>query len=77
MERLTIQQLWIASPQSFIFIKNKDGSVTEYKGRRLSVKDAKGEVLTVKATKYPMFDSVLEVTMKTPLTDEEIKEARR
>ena len=72
----TIQELWRVSPQSFIFIRNEDGSVTEYKGHRLSVKDSVGEVVSVKATRYPMFDSVLEVTMKIPLTDDEIREAR-
>ena len=65
------------SPQSFIFIRNEDGSVTEYKGHRLSVEDSIGEVTHVLATKYPMYDSVLEVTMKIPLTDDEIREARR
>lgn len=73
---ITIQELWRVSPQSFIFIKNEDGSVTEFKGSRLSVEDSVGEIVNVKATKYPMYDSVLEVTMKVPLTAEEIREAR-
>ena len=74
---LLIQDLWLRAPQSFIFIKNEDGTVTEYKGHRLSVEDSIGEVTNVVATKYPMYDSVLEVTMKIPLTDDEIREARR
>lgn len=73
---LTIHDLWLRSPQSFIFIKNEDGSVTEYKGHRLSVKDSVGEVANVVAKKYPMYDSVLEVTMRIPLTPDEIREAR-
>lgn len=73
---LTIQELWRVSPQSFIFIRNRDGSVTEYKGHRLSATDSVGEVIKVEAKKYPMYDSVLEVTMKVPLTDAEIRETR-
>ena len=76
MEALTIQELWRVSPQSHIFIRNEDGSVTEYKGFRLSVADSKGEVVNVKATQYPMYRSVLEVTLKVPLTADEIREAR-
>lgn len=73
---ITIQDLWRISPQSFIFIKNEDGTVTEFKGNRLSTEDSVGEVVNVEAKSYPMYKSVLEVTMKVPLTSDEIKEAR-
>ena len=73
---IPLQELWRVSPQSFIFIKNEDGSVTEYKGHRISATDSVGEVIKVEAKSYPMFRSVLEVTMKVPLTDAEIREAR-
>ena len=56
---MTIQDLYNHAPQSFVFIRDKNGRVTEYRGGTLLDK----EIRTVKATSYPMFKSVLEVTL--------------
>lgn len=61
---MNIQELWRVSPKSFIFIKKDDGSVIEYKGSRLEGMEAKDDVISVEAKRYPMYDSVLEVRME-------------
>lgn len=61
---MNIQELWRVSPRSFIFIRKDDGTVEEYKGIRLRGMDAKDDVISVEAKKYPMYDSVLEVVME-------------
>lgn len=60
---MTVHDLYEVSPQSFIFINHKDGKpVTEYTGDKNGI--GTHEIETVTATKYPMFQSVLEVTTK-------------
>lgn len=61
---MTLHELWRVSPQSFIFIRNADGSVEEYHGHPLATdKLASSKVANVFATSYPMFKSVLEVRL--------------
>lgn len=58
---MTVKELYDASPQSFVFIRRGNGKVYEYEG----TKDfANNQVETVKATSYPMFHSILEITIK-------------
>ena len=57
---MTVYELYRKAPQSFVFIRDKDGRVTEYCGERLE----RGEIKTVLATSYPMFKHVLEVTLE-------------
>lgn len=52
--------LWKVTADSFIFIKNADGTHTEYNG----TKDMQDRIISnITATKYPMYDKVLEVTL--------------
>lgn len=60
---MTVHELYEVSPQSFVFIDREDGQpVKEYTGDKNGV--GSHEVASVKATRYPMFQSVLEVTIK-------------
>ena len=57
---MTLYEIWFVSPQSFTFVKYRDGRVEEYTGS--GALDNR-EVANVRATSYPMFRSVLEVTL--------------
>lgn len=58
---MKLKELWMVSPQSFIFVRNEDGRVIEYKG----TKDlASRTVEKATATSYPMYKSVIEVELK-------------
>ena len=56
---MTIKDLYDHAPQSFVFVRDENGRVEEYRGGTLLDK----EIRTIKATSYPMFKSVLEVTL--------------
>ena len=57
---MKLRDLWKVTSDSFIFIKNEDGTVTEYEGTR----DMQDRVVShITATSYPMYDKVLEVTL--------------
>ena len=58
---MTLHDLWAVSPRSFIFIRNKDESVTQYDG---GDKNRDAVILDVMATEYPMYKNVLEVKIK-------------
>ena len=58
---MTLHELWEICPRCFLFIKQEDGRVREYKG---SNADAFAQVADIYATKYPMYDNVLEVKLK-------------
>lgn len=61
---MTLHDLWKVSPQSAIFINfTKHHNREEYNGS-LTTGWGLFEVDSVKATSYPMFRSVLEVTLK-------------
>lgn len=52
--------LWKVTADSFIFIKNADGTHTEYNG----TKDLADKIIrNITATSYPMYDKVLEVKL--------------
>ena len=61
---MTVKELWSISPWSHIFIVQRDERCEEknleleYKGGNLY---ANRTITRVKATRYPMYDSVLEV----------------
>lgn len=51
--------LWKVTADSHIFIRNSNGTVTEYNGGK------DNRVITnITATSYPMYDKVLEVTLE-------------
>ena len=58
---MKVYDLWLVSPRSFIFIRNKDESVTQYDGQD---KIRNAVILDVMATEYPMYKNVLEVKIK-------------
>ena len=58
---MTLRQLWNISPESFVFVKYASGTVCEYHGGK---EFGKEKVATVKGTSYPMYKSVLEVTLE-------------
>lgn len=58
---MSIYELWMVSPQSHIFIKGDDGKVMEYNG---GLDNSDMEVDRIVATSYPMYRSVIEVTVK-------------
>lgn len=62
---MTLKELWFVSPQSFVFIKERNSaagadSLTEYKG---GVNYADRQVSQVTAKAYPCYKSVLEVEL--------------
>lgn len=59
---MTVKELARVSPQCFIFIRNTDGTVTEYHWPDNSLGSL--EVKDILATNYPMFKGVLEVKVK-------------
>ena len=58
---MKVYDLWAVSPRCFIFIRNKDESVTQYDG---GDKNRAAVILDVMATEYPMYKNVLEVKIK-------------
>lgn len=56
---MTIKELSAVAPRCFVFIRNSDGTVSEFKWGD----DVMGalEVVDIKATNYPMYKGVLEV----------------
>lgn len=58
--QMTLKELYMASPHSFVFIRDADNHVREYFG---GVEDKNEEVWEVKATSYPMYESVIEVRL--------------
>lgn len=56
---MSIYELYRRSPRSFIFIRHKDGSLTEYHGGRI----ADPEIYDIEAKSYPMYKSVLEIKL--------------
>ncbi len=59
-KKISLYDLWWVSPQCFVFIRGKDGKVREYRGNG---PDSDKTVNWVLATKYPMYDHVLEVKL--------------
>ena len=57
---MTLHELWRVSPQCFVFVRQKNGVLEEYGGKK---KYADAVVESVLATSYPMFKNVLEVTL--------------
>lgn len=57
---MTLRELWLVSPQCFIFIRRGESCVEEYKGGR---EESDAQIERVLATSYPMFKNVLEVTL--------------
>lgn len=59
---MTVHEIWKVNPQGHTFIRRgEDDRVIEYTGNG----DYKeGAVLRVKATSYPMYKSVIEITLK-------------
>ena len=60
---MTLHELWQISPESFVFIEDthKSETVTEYHGEKYGMRCT---VVSVKATSYPMYKSVLQVKIK-------------
>ena len=58
---MTVRDVWKVAPQSFVFIRGRDGRVKEYCG---SGDLGDREVDRMKAVKYPMYDSVIEIVLK-------------
>lgn len=58
---MTLYDLWSVCPCSHVFINNVDGVPVEYTG---SGKYSYWYVVDVYATSYPMYKSVLSVTIK-------------
>ena len=59
---MTIKELAKVSPQCFIFIRNEDGTATEYKWGDNETGSL--EITDVIATNYPMYKMVLEVKVQ-------------
>lgn len=57
---MTLKELYTAIPQSFVFVRDADNHVKEYCG---GADDSGEEVWEVKATSYPMYESVIEVRL--------------
>lgn len=57
--KMTVKELAIVSPQCFIFIRKKDGTVEEYKWG--DNENGKREIMDIIAINYPMYKMVLEV----------------
>lgn len=59
---ITVHDLWLHSPQSFVFVRTRDGHVREYVNETPDLRDKVVE--NIKATSYSMYKSVLEVRVK-------------
>ena len=57
---MTLYDLWFRAPKSFVFVRDGD-NVWEYKG---TADLANSVVLEIKGTKYPNYDSVIEVKIR-------------
>lgn len=58
---MTVNEVYNTTAESFVFIKDKDGLLKEYCGQ----KELAGlKVVKITATRYPMYNSVLELQVK-------------
>ena len=57
---MTLYELWMHAPECFVFIR-EGGGVREYIGGKVKADQL---VKTVKATSYPNYRHVLEVTLE-------------
>ena len=62
---MTLKELWDISPRCFVFVRQNDGSVKQYTGQKSG---ASALITDVCATKYPMYDHVLEVKLEEGAT---------
>lgn len=58
---MTLLELWNIAPRCHIFIRKDDGTVERYDGTRAT---GVRIIADVYATKYPMYDAVLEVKLE-------------
>lgn len=58
---MTVNDIYNTTAESFVFIKDKDGLLMEYYGQS---ELAGLKVVKITATRYPMYNSVLELEVK-------------